>query len=50
MTNLVYYIALLLLIIIGVLLIKRVAGCLIKIVITLILLALFVGIYIMFFM
>lgn len=49
MTSITYYIAVLLLIIMGVFLLKKVAGCVIKIVVTLVLIAICVIIYLLFF-
>jgi hypothetical protein len=45
MENITYYIAILALIIIGILVVKKIAGCLIKSVITIILLAIAAAIY-----
>lgn len=49
MTDITYYIAVLLLIIIGVFLIKKVAGCIIKIIITVVLIAICAIIYLVYF-
>lgn len=49
MDNFVYYAVLLLMIVIGIVIMKKVAGCIVRSIVTLILVAVFIALYFMYF-